>query len=865
MAINAIINLMVHLSFLLSLGTIFIVVRKCQQSQVRSAFLVTIVVLTLWNAGTILELDFRIATGATQMPFVNICYIGICLVPVAILCLGRVLLNPDWLPKPGHAVLLVFPLVSIVMVFTNPLHNLFFRYFSVYSSEAVYGIYYYIHSLYSYSCIAIGIGFMIVASARNSGFFSKQSLLIILGIFITLIPNILFSFGIADLPFSVSSAASTLSVLCFFIAFFRYRFIAALPISLRQVFDLISDGYLVVDRQLCILSYNQALLNLFPPPVNINLGESLSKFVDRYFLDTPYEKFLELHARAVEKQETVSEEVRKFGNTYVSLEITPVIQHNTQTGSIILLKDVTQSRLLIEATEAANQAKSDFLANMSHEIRTPMNAIIGMVAIGKSSSDMERKNYALAKIEDASKHLLGVINNVLDMSKIEAGKLELSFVEYDFEKMIQKVVNIISFRVESKHQKFMVNIDPNIPKRLIGDDQRLAQIITNLLGNAVKFTPEKGSIILNTRFLGEENGLCNIQIEVIDTGIGISPEQKVRLFRSYAQAESGISRSFGGTGLGLSISKNIVEMMGGRIWVESEAGEGSTFIFTLQSKPGVMQEREESDLFINRGNIRILAVDDDPDILSYFNEIMDNFGLSCDTASGGEDALSLVVQNGHYDIYFFDWKMPGMDGLELSRELKKLPVPSKKYSVILFSAVEWAEIVTEARQAGIDRFLAKPLFPSAIADIINECIGLDRTQVNKIDGADKGLFAGRHILLAEDIEINREIMTALLEPTELDIDYAENGVEAVRMFNNAPDKYDIILMDIQMPEMDGYEATHRIRDSAPAESKTIPIIAMTANVFSKDVQKCINAGMNDHIGKPLEFDKVLKKLRDYLL
>ena len=863
--INTIINTMVHISFLLSFGTVIVVVKKYQRSQVRSVFLFTLGIMTLWNAGAVLELDFRLATGITQMLFVNISYVGICLIPVAILCLGGVLLNPDWHPKPGYAAFLVIPLLSILMVFTNPLHNLFFGHFSMYSSEAIYGFYYYVHSLYSYSCIAAGIVLMIVASTRNSGLFSKQSFFIILGILLTLVPNVLFSFGIADLPFSVSSAASTLSILCFFIAFFKYRFIATLPITLEQVVDLISDGFLVVDRQLCILSYNKALLNLFPPPVIINAGENLKKFVNRYFLDIPYEKFLELHARAAEKRETVSEEMRKFGNTYVNLEITPVIQHNTQVGSIILLKDITQSRLLIEATEAASRAKSEFLANISHEIRTPMNAVIGMVAIGKSSADMERKNYALSKIEDASKHLLGVINNVLDLSKIEAGKLELSLVEYDFEKMIKRVVNIINFRVENKRQKFMVYIDPDIPKRLIGDDQRLAQIITNLLGNAVKFTPENGSITLKTRYLGEENGLCNIQVIVIDTGIGISPEQKSRIFKSFSQAETGITRSFGGTGLGLSISKSIVEMMGGKIWVESEAGEGSAFIFTFLSKPGVMKKRDDSDHIINREDIRILAVDDDPDILSYFNEIMENFGLSCDTAASGEDALKLIVQKGHYDIYFLDWKMPGIDGLELARELKKLPVASKKYSIILFSAVEWGEIVIEARRAGVDRFLAKPLFPSAIADTINECIGLDQNHSQKIDGAEKGLFAGRHILLAEDIEINREIMTALLEPTDLDIDYAHNGTEAVRMFNEAPDKYDMILMDIQMPEMDGYEATHRIRDSEPPESKTIPIIAMTANAFSKDVQRCMDAGMNGHIGKPLEFDKVLQKLRDYLL
>ncbi|MDR0497444.1 MAG: PAS domain S-box protein, partial [Treponema sp.] len=250
------------------------------------------------------------------------------------------------------------------------------------------------------------------------------------------------------------------------------------------------------------------------------------------------------------------------------------------TETIKLQRDLETA---LEAANSASHAKSAFLANMSHEIRTPMNAIIGMVTIGKSSDDSERKDYCFSRIENASKHLLGVINDILDMSKIEAGKFDLSVAEFNFEKMLQSVVNVISFRVDEKRQKLTVHIDKAIPEILIGDDQRLAQVITNLLGNAVKFTPEKGSISLDTRFLEEENGIDILQISVTDTGIGISPEQQSRLFQSFQQAESSTVRKFGGTGLGLAISKNIVEMMGGKIWIKSEPGEGSTFSFTIQA------------------------------------------------------------------------------------------------------------------------------------------------------------------------------------------------------------------------------------------------------------------------------------------
>jgi signal transduction histidine kinase/DNA-binding NarL/FixJ family response regulator/PAS domain-containing protein len=424
----------------------------------------------------------------------------------------------------------------------------------------------------------------------------------------------------------------------------------------------------------------------------------------------------------------------------------------------------TMLKEALRKATVASKAKGEFLSNMSHEMRTPLNAIIGMTSIGKKSKDLERKDYALNKIDDASTHLLGVINDVLDMSKIEANMLELSPIEYNFVKMLQKTVAVANFRVDEKKQQFTMNIDPDIPETLIGDDQRLAQVITNLLGNAVKFTGEGGAITLDARLLEEKDNVCTIQIAVSDTGIGIDAEQQEKLFRSFQQAESSTTRKFGGTGLGLAISKTIVEMMGGFIQIESELEKGSTFTFTVLAERGTQKK---------------------------------------------------------------------------------------------------------------------------MADII--------TDTEKIPQDINGLFAGRSILLVEDVEINREIVQALFEPTQLGIDCAENGIEAVKMFTEAPRKYSLIFMDVQMPEMDGYEATRRIRalekelrssSSAlefpkeqvatslefPKETpkllserpKSVPIIAMTANVFREDIEKCLEAGMNSHIGKPLDFNEVLEKLRFYL-
>jgi len=520
-------------------------------------------------------------------------------------------------------------------------------------------------------------------------------------------------------------------------------------------------------------------------------------------------------------------------------------------------------RAAVETAQAASRAKSDFLSNMSHEIRTPLNAITGMTTIGKSALNPEKKDYAFNKIDDASNHLLGVINDILDMSKIEAGKMELSEMEFNFEKMLQKVVTVNIFRIDEKKQHFSVFLDKDIPYTLIGDDQRLAQVITNLLSNAVKFTPGDGAIRLDTHFIEETDGVCTIRIEVTDTGIGISEEQQSRLFRSFEQAESATSRQYGGTGLGLAISKHIVELMGGRIWIESELGKGSKFAFTILARRGVEEYHDPIAPGVSRNDMRVLVVDDEPGIREYFAVIAEELGIACDVASGGEEALKRIQANGSYNIYFVDWKMPGMDGIELSRRIHE--IGSDRSVIIMISAFEWNRIEAEAKEAGVDRFLSKPLFLSSIADCINEYLGQQNILESPSIPEDTISFEGHRILLAEDVEINREIVMTLLEPTKLKIDCAENGIEAVRMFSDAPERYDMILMDVQMPEMDGLEATRLIRGFGFKNAQEIPIVAMTANVFREDIEKCREAGMNGHIGKPLDFNELLETLKFYLI
>ena len=591
------------------------------------------------------------------------------------------------------------------------------------------------------------------------------------------------------------------------------------------------------------------------------LCEILSPFVEDEFLlqiDKSMRDVL-FNKRRSEAEHDIDFEGNGNVRHYI-MQITPMIgdTHSVE-GAMALFFDTTEITKARNEAEQATRAKSDFLSQMSHEMRTPLNAIIGMNELAKKATEMDRMQYLLSKIHEASVHLLGVINDILDISKIEAGKFEIYLDEFDFEDMIKRAVNVNNFRIEEKQQRFMVYIDPKIPYVLVGDEQRLAQVVTNLLSNAIKFTDTFGTVELDTYLERTDNDICTVCITVRDSGIGISPEQLSRLFVNFEQADGSISRRYGGTGLGLAISKSIVEMMNGEVTVTSDLGVGSTFTVSIPMRKGKAEHQRHHML---HEGLRILVADDMPEFLDYFSKLMRHLAIDCVTASSASEVLEMIAATGGFDIYFIDSYIEDVTGLDLAEKIK-ITDQSEHSIAIMASTAEWESVSEQAESIGVKHFLLKPFFPSAIVDCINECLGVSKATEN-VHIQEEVSFHGHCILLAEDIEVNREIISALLEWTGLSIDFAENGLEAVEKFAKNEERYGLIFMDVQMPEMDGYQATEKIRALGTQRAKEIPIVAMSANVFREDVERCLAAGMNDHLGKPVDIGEVLKTLKKYL-
>ena len=512
---------------------------------------------------------------------------------------------------------------------------------------------------------------------------------------------------------------------------------------------------------------------------------------------------------------------------------------------------------IIEAknkAEEATQAKGDFLANMSHEIRTPMNAIMGMTHLALQTKLTKKQQDYLNKVYSSSTSLLGLINDILDFSKIEAGKLDMEQVDFSLDGVLDNVSTLISAKAHEKELEFLFHISSKVPKFLIGDPLRLGQILINLSNNAVKFT-EIGEVVINIELKEKMADKSTLQFSVRDTGIGLSKDQMDKLFQSFTQADTSTTRKFGGTGLGLTISKELVELMGGEIWVDSEVGKGSSFIFTAVFETQVVKKQSNLALAEDLKGLRVLVVDDNATSRQIFEEILESFAFEVHQAYTGGKALdALTSAKTPFDLVIMDWKMPGMDGIETSRQIKSAITLPHIPKIIMCTSYGREELMRQAQVLALDGFLIKPVNPSVLLDTILEVFGkttsedASNTVLKPITTSDLDLVRGAKILVVEDNEINQQVAQELLEGQGFFVDIANNGQEGVEQ--TFAGDYDIVLMDIQMPVMGGYDAAMEIRKNS--DFKDLPVVAMTANAMVGDREKALDSGMNDHISKPID-------------
>jgi signal transduction histidine kinase/DNA-binding response OmpR family regulator/HPt (histidine-containing phosphotransfer) domain-containing protein len=589
--------------------------------------------------------------------------------------------------------------------------------------------------------------------------------------------------------------------------------------------------------------------------------DDLFTYVAHEKLHTP-ELLAEQMARVHELKAFTGERVMPDG-AIVETRFKPIARGGFVSTFIDVSAHRESEKQLFEAKQIAEEstrAKSDFLANMSHEIRTPMNAIIGMSHLAlQTDLDNKQRNY-ISKAHRSAESLLGIINDILDFSKIEAGKLDMEVAPFRLEDVLDNLGSLVGLKAEEKSLEFLFDIPDTLPTALVGDSMRLGQILINLGNNAIKFT-EEGEVVVSVREVAGDGDRIKLQFAVSDTGIGMDAEVKDKLFRSFSQADTSTSRKYGGTGLGLAISKKLTELMGGEIWVESEPGQGSTFSFTawLERQTGEVNTRAGPDADL--GELRVLLVDDNATAREILGKMLASLGFEVDFAASGKAALAMLEQAAverPYPLVLMDWRMEGMDGVEATQRIKSHQSLPLIPQVIMVTAYGREDAIIAAKHVVIDGLLTKPVTSSSLLDTIMQAMGRDQdgsarsTRRSDVAREVKAKLRGAHVLLVEDNEVNQELALELLTTSGISVEVACNGQEALDLL--AERDFDGVLMDCQMPVMDGFTATRKIREQD--KLRDLPVLAMTANAMAGDRERCLDAGMNDHITKPINVNEM---------
>lgn len=655
-----------------------------------------------------------------------------------------------------------------------------------------------------------------------------------------------------------------------------------------DIINFLPDATLVIDSQGRVIAWNRAMEEMTGIKAEDMLGRGNYEYAIPFYgmrrpilIDLvliPREEFeakyahIERHGRILVGETYMP--ALGDGNTYLFAAAQALRDGQGQIiGAIECIRDITERKRnevelqkAKEIADAATRAKGEFLARMSHEIRTPMNAIIGMSHLALRTELNPKQRDYLNKIKNAADSLLGIINDILDFSKIEAGKLDMEKTPFQLEDVLTSLAGLVTLKAHEKGLEILFHTAPNLPVTLIGDPLRLGQVLTNLTNNAIKFT-EKGQVVVTAKLIRKTGDQVTLHFSVSDTGIGLNPPQQEKLFQSFSQADGSITRKYGGTGLGLAITKRLVELMDGQIGVESQPGKGSVFYFTAVFGMVTTEPEFQPQLADLRGR-KVLVVDDNPTALAVLRDILSSFAFEVTSVESGAQALETLSRAGAGqtpDILLIDQEMPGMDGLELLRRLATDQRWQDLPTIMMVSSLREEGVIQKAETLGLGGYIVKPVSHSALLDNLLEVMG-QKVAIKSVAGPglwpDMSSIAGARILLVEDNEINQQVATELLEQAGLVVDLANNGVEGVRMV--AQTDYDVVLMDIQMPEMDGFEAARRIRANEAPSVEPLPIIAMTAHAMAGDREKSLAAGMNDHVAKPIDPDQLFRTLLKWI-